>query len=168
MPVTRRLLPAAVAAAAAALLGGCAQVGTALVADDTATRDTDSGEVTAGGRIDVFALSVGDCLDDQSEEQVYDVPVVPCSEPHAYEVFHEAVLPDGAWPGEESVWAAADEACYAAFSGFVELPYEESVLEFTSYTPTQVSWEEGGDRIVSCIIGEPGVQSTGSLAGATR
>ena len=170
MPALRRLLPAlgVLAGLALAVLVGCAPAGVLLTDPDTATRDPGSGAVTEAGRIDVLALAVGDCLNDQDAEEVYDVPVVPCTEPHDYEVFHELVLDGDAWPGEEDVWATADEGCYAAFADFVGLAYEESALEFTSFTPTEASWEEGGDRIVSCLVTDPNGPTTGSLAGTAR
>lgn len=77
-----RSLPVLAALTAAFLLSGCtASVGD-LTGGDTAVRDEDSGEVTESGQADVFTLSVGDCLDEQTGEEISDVPLVPCSEPH--------------------------------------------------------------------------------------
>jgi hypothetical protein len=168
MRVTR-LVPAAALVAAIGMLGGCAQVADLLDgAKPQATRDADSGEVTGKGEIDVFTLSVGDCLSDTgTAEEVFDVPVVPCDEPHDYEVYHDFSLPDADW-SEDDVYAGAEEGCYNQFAAFVGLSYEESVLDFSYYAPTQESWEQGGDRIVSCFVGDPSTQTTGSLAGVAR
>ncbi|WP_159502390.1 septum formation family protein [Microbacterium sp. 18062] len=162
----RRLIPVA-AILSIALLSACAPVAELFGGDAQATRDAQSGEVTGGGQIDVFTLSVGDCLNDQSASEVYEVPVVPCDEPHDYEVYHDFALADGEWD-QDAVYAAADEGCYTAFPDFVGLSYEESTLDFAYYAPTQLSWEDGDDRMVSCYIGDPGTQTTGSLAGVAR
>lgn len=161
-----RSLPVLAALTAAFLLSGCtASVGD-LTGGDTAVRDEDSGEVTESGQADVFTLSVGDCLDEQTGEEISDVPLVPCSEPHDMEVFGEITLDDGDWPGVDVVGQQADEGCYAQFEAFVGLPYEESTLLFSSYMPTQQGWEEFDDRLVSCLIMDPAGKTTGSLAGA--
>jgi len=162
-----RIIPAVLLVAGVGLLGGCAQITDLIGGGPQATRDADSGEVTGGGQIDVFTLSVGDCLNDQSAEEVYDVPVVPCDQPHDYEVYYDFAVPDGDFV-EDDVTAAADDGCYGAFTEFVGMSYEESALDFTYFTPTQQSWDEGGDRIVSCMIADPSSQTTGSLAGVAR
>lgn len=165
---TSRLVPAALILGSALLLGGCVQISDMLGGGETAVRDADSGEVTDAGQVDVFTLAVGDCLNDQSGEEVYDVPVVPCAEPHDYEVYHDFAMPDGEYPGQDATYTAADEGCYAAFAPFVGLAYEESILDFSYYVPTQQSWDEGNDRLISCFLGDPSTQTTGSLAGVAR
>jgi hypothetical protein len=164
-----RLVPVALLVASIGLLGGCAQVADLLDGSEPqATRDADSGEVTGGGEIDVFTLSVGDCMSDTgTEEEVYDVPVTPCDEPHDYEVYYDFSLPDGEYV-EDDVYAAAEDGCYNEFAAFVGLSYEESALDFSYFAPTQESWEQGDDRIVSCFVGDPSTQTTGSLAGVAR
>ncbi len=164
---TSRIVSAVLLLGAVGLLGGCAQIADLVTGGPQATRDADSGQVTGGGQIDVFTLSVGDCLNDQSSDEVTDVPVVPCEEPHDYEVYYDFALPDGEFV-EDDVTAAADEGCYGEFATFVGLSYEESLLDFTYFTPTQQSWDEGNDRIVSCMIGDPAARTTGSLAGVAR
>ncbi|MDF2491979.1 MAG: hypothetical protein K0Q58_557, partial [Microbacterium sp.] len=129
-----RIVPVVALVASIGLLGGCAQVDALLNGSQPqATRDADSGEVTGSGEIDVFTLSIGDCLADTgAEEEVFDVPVVPCAEPHDYEVYHDFSLPDAEW-SEDDVYAAAEDGCYNEFAGFVGLSYEESVLDFSYY-----------------------------------
>ncbi|MCT9819366.1 septum formation family protein [Microbacterium sp. W1N] len=164
----RRLAPAALLLSGALLLGGCATLSSFISGGDQAVRDVDSGEVTDGGTTDVFTLAVGDCLNDLTDAEVTEVPVVPCSEPHDSEVYFEFSLDDGEFPGATAVTDAADQGCYDAFAAFVGLAYEDSVLVFGNYVPTQESWESGNDRLVSCMIGDPEGPTTGSLAGAAR
>ncbi len=164
---TSRLLTASAVMGAALFLGGCFQISD-LGGGPEAVRDADTGEITDAGKADVFTLSVGDCLNDQSGEEVTDVPVVPCSEPHDNEVYYEFSLPDGEFPGKDGVYSAADEGCYPEFSTFAGIAYEESTLDFSYFVPTQQSWDEGNDRLVSCIIYDTAGQVTGTLAGAAR
>ena len=168
MTARRRLLPLALAALAAALtLSGCSVV-EGILPKPAETRDAQSGEIVGGGTTDVFTLSVGDCLNDESSsDEVTEVPTVPCSEPHQYEVYGEVTLTGDEWPGEEAVTQQADDGCYAQFQAFVGIVYEDSSLEFNYYTPTKGSWEEMDDRLVTCVIFDTAA-TTGSLAGAAR
>ncbi len=153
---TRQTTALAAVAAATLLLTACGQ---------SETRD-ESGEITTGGDTDVFTLQVGDCLGAIETGEVNDVPTVPCSEPHQLEVFGEYSFPDGDYPGDDTISTTADEECIALFDAFVGLAYEESALGVTYYTPTQESWESGDDRLVSCLVGDPAQDVTGSLEGA--
>lgn len=138
-----------------------------------ATRD-EAGDVATAGEIDAFAIDLSDCLveppatGDQAEE-VADVSAVPCAEPHDGEVYALFDLPDGDFPGDEAVTTAADERCVEEFDTFVGKAYEDSALDFFTFTPTKDSWELRDDREVVCVIGDPeGGQTTGSLKGAAR
>ncbi len=168
MTTRRRLLPLAFAALAAALtLSGCSVV-EGILPKPAETRDAQSGEIVGGGTTDVFTLSVGDCLNDESSsEEVSEVPTVPCSEPHQYEVYGEVTLTGDEWPGDEAVTQQADDGCSAQFQPFTGIAYEDSTLEFNYYTPTKGSWEEMDDRLVTCVIFDTAA-TTGSLAGAVR
>lgn len=129
----------------------------------------DSGQVQGEGTdTDVFAITVGDCLNDASAgDEVSSVPTVPCSQPHDSEAYHAFNLPDGDYPGDDAVEAAADEGCFAAFESFVGISYQESVLDFAYYFPTTSSWAQG-DREILCIAYDPAGQVTGSLQGEAR
>ena len=69
------------------------------------------------------------------------------------------------FPGDDALFAQEAEFCIAEFKSFVGLSYEESVLDFTYYHPSEESWLDG-DRVVTCMIYDPGEQVTGSLRGA--
>lgn len=129
------------------------------------TRDEETGEIVTGGTTDVFQIRLGDCLNDPAHDQdVVEVETVPCAEPHDYEVYHHAELPDGEYP--VGVSGQADEICSTAFETFVGMPLEVSTLEFSHYTPTVGSWLDG-DRAVDCLI-YGAEQTAGSLKGAAR
>ncbi|WP_424463438.1 septum formation family protein [Pseudoclavibacter helvolus] len=131
-------------------------------------RDGETQEVTESGDLDVFKLAVGDCFNDAGSTMVSEIPVVPCADPHDYEVYHEVELPDGDFPGDEAIETQAMTDCTAQFATFVGLAYEESALDFNYLTPTQESWEGADDRLIQCNITDPAAQTSGTLAGAAR
>ncbi|SMH28397.1 Septum formation [Rathayibacter oskolensis] len=163
--MNRRRSSLALAAVLALGLTGCSGLNSLMGGE---TRDESSGEITEGGTTDVFQLRVGDCLNDELTEtatEVTDVPTVPCTEPHSYEVFQNVTMAEAdAYPGEDATVAQAETDCTAAFEGFVGLSYEESQYDFSYYYPTEQSWG-GGDRVINCLITDPAGPNTGSLAG---
>ena len=80
-------------------LSGCSMVESIL--PKTASRDAETEEVTESGKEDVFAIRVGDCYQEEGSSEIADVPVVPCGEPHDYEVYHSFKMPDGEWPTDD-------------------------------------------------------------------
>jgi hypothetical protein len=125
--------------------------------------------------VDTFDVKTGDCIlypkeQQQALEQAtaateapMDVETVPCDRPHDSEVYAIFDLPDGDFPGEEEVIAAADEGCFNEFEPFVGNSYDNSVLDIEYFFPSQESWSFDGDRQVTCMVyhleGEPLVGS---------
>ncbi len=118
--------------------------------------------------VDVFSVSVGDCINDFGTSEVSSVEAIDCAQPHDYEVYAEVTIPGDAFPGEEAVTTAANDECVAAFDAFVGLSYQESLLDFSYLAPTEESWQLNGDRLITCLIVDPAGQTSGSLAGAAR
>ncbi len=134
-------------AAVCASLAGC----TAVAAPErTPTPTASPGAPVA---TDPFSLRVGDCIDDDfGDGEVMKVPLVDCAEPHSAEAYHSERLPDGAYPGVESVKATAVEACLDNFERFAGIGYDDSQhLDFAWYYPTEGSWSTG-DREVLCLL----------------
>lgn len=157
---TRQLTLWAAIAATTLVLSACGQ---------SETRD-ESGEITTGGDTDVFSIAIGDCFNDEGdvgeETEINSLPTVPCSEPHDNEVYAEYTFPEEDFPGDEVVVATASEQCIALWKDFVGIAYESSTLEVYPIYPTQTSWEQADDRLVTCAIYDPAKQVTGSLEGA--
>ena len=122
---------------------------------------------TAPVEVDAYKLEVGDCFAEVPEGELVTVPVVPCAEPHIYEVYAQLMIPEGDYPGDDAVFEQTDELCIAEFEPFVGLSYEESVLDVFYLSPTEESWLDG-DRAVTCSIYDPGEDVTGSLRGVER
>ena len=134
-------------------------------AQDASTRD-DAGEVVEGGEVGAFRLEVGDCLAAEAVGVVESVPVVPCAEPHASELFHSFLLADGDFPGDDAVIAQAEAGCVAEFDAFIGLAYAESVWDVTILYPTEASWIGTTDREVLCGVSPlSGEATTGSAQG---
>jgi len=163
-----RLGTAAIAAVAAvAVLSGCSVI-TDLVGGGNAVRDADSAEITEGGDLSVFTLELGDCFNDTVAEQVSELPVVPCADPHDNEVYYEHEMPEGEFSGDEAISAAAEENCLAQFESFVGIAYADSVFEYSALTPSAGGWEDYHDRLIQCIVFDPSAQVQGSLQGVAR
>jgi hypothetical protein len=156
-------LPLACAAACASLAGCTA----APAPTPSATASASSGAPVAA---DPFSLRVGDCIDDEfANGEVMQVPLVDCAEPHTAEAYFSERMPDGDYPGLDTVKSTAVETCLAAFEPFAGIDYDDSQhLDFAWYYPTEGSWSTG-DREVLCLMmqidpatGET-VPTTGSL-----
>lgn len=154
-----------------AALAGLALVGLAACGsdDDEPDRDETTNEITEAGDADVFSIEVGDCMSDDAATtgEVSEVPVVPCEEPHASEVFYIHQIEAETLPDETEMQALVEEQCVGNFESFVGMPYDTSALRVTWLEPTSGSWD-GGDRELVCLVVDPAGDVTGSLAGAAR
>ena len=115
----------------------------------------------------VLTLDIGTCFDDpESFDEVTDVPVVECGEPHDNEVFTTFDIPGDEYPGDDAVNNAAENGCLAGFEPYVGLDYASSVYDIGWFTPTQDSWDTG-DREVICFVYEVTfAKITGSVQGS--
>ncbi|WP_031509677.1 septum formation family protein [Streptomyces megasporus] len=115
----------------------------------------------------VFSLEPGDCYNPNSKEaegETFAIEVVPCDEPHQAQVVGEFTLDKGGeFPGDEAIWAIADQRCPVEAGKFAPdtwaLPEGVGILY---YTPTKESWATG-DRAVSCTYTKESGTFTGSL-----
>jgi hypothetical protein len=147
-------------------LTGCSVIDDFL--DSGPERDPETGQLVEASEIDVFALQVGDCLTEFDRgDDVSAVQATPCDEPHTDEIYASVDMPDGPFPGRDRVQQFADEACSDEFADFIGIPWEESALDYRSFTPTEQSWKDG-DREILCMVVDQGYEITGTLAGVQR
>jgi hypothetical protein len=133
----------------------------------SARRDS-SGQIESGGTLSVQDLQVGDCFDVADEEEfISDVDAVPCGDPHDYEVYHVQDYETAAFPTDTELQAITDEICIGTFQTYVGVAYVDSELYALPITPSEESFGEG-DREYICVLYEPDVELTGSMAGANR
>lgn len=121
----------------------------------------------AAGEDAVASLAVGDCFDEPpAASDLEAVPVVPCAEPHRYEVVGAVLLADTVVPGGD-LEEAAVEACAGAFESYVGTAPEDSDLRRAALVPTTAGWEDD-DREALCLVTDPQGSLVGSVAGAGR
>ncbi|MGW8483633.1 septum formation family protein [Microbacterium sp. NPDC055903] len=166
---TRRALALAGSAAVLSIaLTGCSALNGLLGGGD-APRD-DEGNVTEESNVDIFSLKLGDCLPESAMTggETSDADLVPCDQPHVYEVYYEFDLADGEFPGSDAIYTEVEAQCMPAFEDFVGLDYASSTLDITWYEPTESSWASN-DRLVQCLIFDTvNAEVEGSLAGVAR
>ncbi|MBF4573847.1 septum formation family protein [Herbiconiux sp. VKM Ac-1786] len=157
-------------AAAAVLIAGLSLSGCTALFPSSAPPATDSstGEEIEQTDTDVFALSVGECLNDTDGTEVSEVPLVDCADEHDFEVYSDFELTGDEFPGTDAINTEADAKCLTEFESFVGISYDDSTLGYTYFTPTEGSWTDGDDRLVSCLIGDPNGKVTGTLKGAAK
>ena len=125
-----------------------------------------AGALAAGCAAGVLTLETGTCFDDpESFEEVTDVPVVDCSEPHDNEVIGSFDLPDGEYPGDSAVTSLAEGGCLERFEPYIGIDFPTSVYDLGWFTPSTDSWDVG-DREVICFVYDVTLAKiTGSVAG---
>jgi len=155
---------AGVSALVVLALSGCA--GAATTSGTAASNGSETSPSTSSAS--VFALRIGDCVDDVGQDQVQNLPAVDCAEPHDYEVFDEYQIPDGEYPGDDVITEVALGYCSGALESFAGVAYEASSLDINYLTPTEDSWTDGDDRQISCLVFDPAGKVSGTLQGAGR
>ncbi|MGC4153089.1 MAG: septum formation family protein [Propionicimonas sp.] len=125
-----------------------------------------AGQVTASAPTDAFSLQVGDCTGTLTSGTVGQVTLVPCAEPHAWEVFAATELQGEDFPGAGKVQDLAEEFCHDQFKAFVGLAVNKSKYHLTVLQPTKQTWNDAGDRQVTCLAGDGEGEVEGSLRNA--
>ena len=106
-------------------------------------------------------LRLGDCFDHESAALptepdetllVHAVDVVPCDEPHSYEVISIVRHPggdDAENPGEDALMEHGVGECLDRFEGVVGISFADSILDMRVIVPAN-SWAIG-DRDLLCV-----------------
>ena len=131
----------------------------------------DSGEVVGAGTESVIDIRYGDCLPkfvlNSSSTVSGDLKVVPCSDPHVYEVFGVANSNAVSF-NKSAVGTEADNYCLNAFEKYVGVDFYDSSLNFFNLQPTSGSWGQG-DREITCLLANANETSvTGSYKGSGK
>ncbi len=129
-------------------------------------RDPD-GQVLGPTTVDALDIHLADCFNNPGAESVEQVMVVPCSEPHDFEVFYSFQLADGPYPGDDEVQKQWFDGCLAEFESFVGTKFDESALDVSAIYPTEQTWNDLKDREVLCsVTAIDGSRRTGSARNA--
>ncbi len=134
-----------------------------------------SGGGSGGEVIESPDLRLGDCFNDPEalgvgpdEEYISGaLERLPCEAPHALEVYHVADVPGAEYPGEDALLDEVEQACLGAFTHFVGVQYQDSVIEVIYDYPTEETWEDLDDRSIVCAVTD-GESTTVSLQDAGR
>ncbi len=95
----------------------------------------------------VLELEVGTCFDDPDTfEEVEDVPIVECEDPHDNEVIANHDLTGSDYPGQEQTENRASQICYDSFADYVGIAYEESIYDIGLVLPNDRKLGRGGPR----------------------
>ncbi len=161
----------AVALLVVALGGGCGGDGGGDGDEPTTTRSTAAPQepvpLARGRQVDkaLYVPAIGDCFDrrapDPEKPLAEVILVLPCRDPHTYEVFDlwtpeldtettsptQSALP---YPEVEVLTAQALDECVSRLEAFVGRPYELSVLEVEPLLPDPEEWALG-NRAVGCL-----------------
>ena len=108
------------------------------------------GIVVGNDRVIATDVEVGSCIADvPTAARVVSLPTVDCAEPHGGEVYAVLTMPDGDYPGAETIdeWQSKCPDELASYSP--EAMLDDSVGVYVLY-PTQETWD-AGDRAVTCI-----------------
>jgi hypothetical protein len=132
----------------------------------TAAQSTGAGEDPVATAAD---LQEGECMTDSGSAADSSIRVVPCTQPHAFEVYATTELPAGEYPGLGEADAAAQEFCRSEFFSFVGVDYDASVLALQYFYPVETQWEDDGGRSVACLVGDAdGAPFTGTLRDSNK
>ncbi|KOV28959.1 membrane protein [Streptomyces sp. XY152] len=115
----------------------------------------------------VLVLAEGECFDSPGglEGWTADADRVPCGREHDGEVFAVVTLPDGRYPGDDSLTDTADERCHDLQDVYVMDPWAlPGHVQVYYLVPSRESWRFG-DREITCVFGDrdPRQTLTGSL-----
>ncbi len=127
-----------------------------------------AGQVTASAPVDAFSLQVGDCTGPLTSGTVGAVALLPCGQPHAWEVFAATELQGDDFPGAGKVQDLAEEFCNDQFNAFIGRSVSKSEYHLTVLQPTKQTWNDAGDRQVTCLAGDGEGKVEGSLRNAER
>jgi hypothetical protein len=133
----------------------------------SADRDA-SGAIVDSGSVDAFNMRVGDCFDDPTDtygDEVSSLPGVPCAEPHDNEVYALVDVTLAEYPGEDAMWAHANDECLKRFEGYVGLDYESSSLDIYTMYPSTSSWEQDDREVVCALYDMNAAKLEGSMHG---
>lgn len=116
-------------------------------------------------------LKIGDCVDDLKALDysiIEGLDVVPCASPHDSEIYAiPSLVGPSPYPGDDAVRKIADDACYAAFTDYVGIRFEDSALDYDFYSPSKGGWNDN-ERDATCVVFHDDRQTTGSVKGTAE
>ncbi|HKE99623.1 MAG TPA: septum formation family protein [Actinomycetes bacterium] len=120
-----------------------------------------------GHRVHITDARVGDCvnLPDRQADEVANVRIVPCRQPHDFEVFALVELPGTAFPGDARLQRLGDAACAHRLQAYTGRTLDElsDDVDFGHLTPDRAGWLAGDHEVTCTLERTTGERLTGSL-----
>jgi hypothetical protein len=118
----------------------------------------------------VTDIGVGECFDlpDANEQEIDDLTQRECTEPHEYEMFYVADMPDGEFPSDDETLAWIEANCLPAFADYVGVDYQTSELSLFPITSTEATWNDGDHSVQCALFLEGNPELTTSLKDSAR
>jgi hypothetical protein len=154
------------------IVAGCfwivaALVGVVVAVSHHATRAT-NGAVTQSGPVLLSDVQTGDCLSSfELSGPIRELPEVPCTSPHQFEVVDAYSMPPGGYPGLDQVRRLVRARCLDELYRYVGVsPAQAAAYDVRFIYPLASSWRIG-QRTVICVGGHSdGSLLTSSIRGA--
>jgi len=126
-----------------------------------------SGAIIGEGNVDAFQIRVGDCFNDTGsfDEEVTDLPGVPCSDPHDNETYAVLDLTITTYPEADGMAELAHDTCLQQFGTFVGRDYESSSLDILTLFPTTESWAQNDREVICAVYDMNAIKLVGSVKG---
>lgn len=122
--------------------------------EQTVARQVGEGETRVVG---TGQITEGSCVDlPDATDLLSSFTEVSCTDEHDGQVAATFdLIQVGAFPGIDEVLLEAETGCVARFEDFIGVAYADSIYFVQSFTPTEESWNELGDRGVVCVVLPP-------------
>jgi hypothetical protein len=121
-----------------------------------------SGHISKRGSLNIFALHLGDCLNNPNVQSVSSVAAVPCTQPHNAQVFAQFDATGSGYPGATALTRQSTNSCNSRVNGNLDRSKITGTMSIRFIFPLAGSWALG-HRIVSCLIVDPAPDLTSSL-----
>lgn len=105
---------------------------------------------SGGEKAPILSIGSGTCFTaDESSRTAF---IVPCTEPHLYEVTGRITLDEGDFPGDAALTERAQQECPIRFTAYTGTePALSSDLVSLAFTPSATGWSDNGDRTIVCV-----------------
>jgi len=177
----RRTVALALLLASATVSGACSSSDGGASGDDepAATSTTPTTAALVGALTPTENILAGQCLDPlpDPQQQTFAALVIPCEDPHTYEVYAQAKIDLGAtptgssagYPGALAVANGAEAQCVGVFDQFMGVKWEESEYDIQTWWPSEQSWVTKKDRTILCAVYRvTGGKTKGSVRGSEQ
>lgn len=120
----------------------------------------------SGSQVPIGSMTVGECaLEVTGGEPV--VTLIDCAEWHQAEVYAQANLGDGPYPGDDSVAQASERACVDAANELIPPGVDVSDLAVATVVPDAAAWDDGVTFARCVALDVDGRNLIGSLVEGT-